>query len=167
MIVEHCWLAVIGDVAARDLDRSGWHQLRGAWEAVPATGDRIAVLRTHRPDFAKGARFIGTADIHRASDGTVTLRHRITAPTGHEPSAAEILHLGVSLAWTDERVAALLGTVVRIDADDFDRIERVLRERALAFGPDPSRPHHRRPRTPGRRAILSARVMNRSLRSFR
>ena len=118
-------------------------------------------MRTHRPDYAARARFVGTAEVREASAAGLTLRHRFVAPLGHEPSPDDIAHLRVSAAWTDARVEALIGTVQPIAEDDLARIEQILAERALAFGPPAKRPAHRRPRTPGRRAILSARVMNR------
>ena len=165
--MKRSWLAIVGELASRDLARSGWRHLRVAADDRPVPGERVAVLRTHRPDYATRARVIGTAEVREASSDGLMLRHRFVAPEGHEPSPREIAHLHASVAWTDARVEALVGSVRPIGAEDFARIERVVRERALAFGPPAKRPQHRRPRTPGRRAILSARVMSRSLPSFR
>ncbi len=60
--------------------------------------------------------------------------------------------------WTDERVAALMGTAIPIPSADHERIEAAVRDEALAYGPEPSRPAHRTPRTPGRRRLISPRI---------
>ena len=162
------WLAVVGPVTTRDLSRDGWHSLRVASDDVrrPSRGDRVVVLSSHRPHYVLDARFLGTADV-RATGDDLAIRHRFVAPSAHEPAITDVAHLDVSIAWTDERLAGLFGRIVPISSEDGARIERVVRERALAFGPPPTRPRHRRPRSPGRRALLSARVMTRRLPSFR
>lgn len=161
------WLVVIGDVAARDLARSDWRRLSlDRSDGGPAAGDRIAVLRTHRPAYLTTAVAIGTADVHGEDGDALELRHRVVAPLTHEPDLAS-LHLRIATPWTHARLGALLGSAVPIEMADYERIERALLEAAHAFGPAPSRPQHRRPRTPGRRAILVARVQTRRAKSAR
>lgn len=161
------WIMVIGDVAARDLARAGWRRLALAQEAPrPAAGDRIAVLRTHRPRYVTEAAFAGTADVRGDDQGEVVIRHRFVTPEGHAvPLTSLRLHLASGL--THERLGARIGTVASLDPRDFARIEDALREVALAYGPQPKRPAHRRPRTPGRRALTSARILARRLPAVR
>ena len=161
------WLAVVGPITTRDLAGGGWHHLRAAVGGGdrPAPGDRIAVLSSHRPRYVSNARFVGTVDV-RSNGEDLAIRHRFVAPPGHEPALADVAHLHASVAWTDERLAALIGGILPLSTEDGGRIERVVRERALSFGPPAMRPPHRRPRTPGRRALLSARVIARRLPSF-
>lgn len=159
---EHkVWLVVIGDGGARDLARSDWRRLiLAASDGRPAAGDRIAVLRTHRPAYVAAAVLIGTADVRRDLGDALELRHRVVAPLTHEPDLVS-LHLRIGTVWTHARLGALLGAAITLEQADYERIERALLDAAHAFGPPPSRPAHRRPRTPGRRAILVARLQTR------
>ncbi len=127
----------------------------------PASGDRIAVLRTHRLAYVSNARFIGTADVRDGHGGELEIRHRFVAPGGHEVAPAALPHLAVTRAWTDDRLGALMSRVLPIGDADYESIEAALRRVALSFGPAPSRPAHRRPRTPGRRRLVAARVLAR------
>lgn len=156
------WLVVIGDIAARDVARADWRRipLAPSGDGRPAPGDRIAVLRTHRPAYVQSAVLIGTADVRRDLGDALEVRHRVVAPTGHEPTLT-VLGLHVATSWTHERLGGLLGSAIPLDVADHDRIERALLDEAHAFGPAPSRPAHRRPRTPGRRALLVGRLMAR------
>lgn len=155
----HCWLLIVDDVTARDLARDGWHHLALASgpEARPQIGARIVVVRTHRPDFVARAVVLGTALVTGSDPDRLEIRHRVVAPAGHEPALAG-LHPRIAAGWTDDRVAALIGTAIPIPPADHERIEAAVREQALAYGPEPSRPAHRMPRTPGRRRLIAPRI---------
>jgi hypothetical protein len=158
----HCWLLIVGDVAARDLAREKWHRIvvaDGA-EALPLPGARLAVLRTHRPDFVARTVVLGTAVVTDRVGQTLEIRHRFVAPAGYEPPLTAV-HPRIAAGWTDERVGALVGTALPIPSSDHERIEAAVREQALAHGPEPSRPAHRMPRTPGRRRLIGARLVAR------
>ena len=158
------WCAVVGDLAARDLARAGWRALRVIEVPVSlVSGDRVMVVRVRRTVPVANALVLGTADIRGIDDGPVLrLRHRVVAPTGHEPLIAAVPQLVARLGWTDARIRGLIGTIEILPAADFDRVEAVLHERALAFGPPPKRDAHRRPRTPGRRPLATSRIRSRS-----
>lgn len=157
------WLIITSEIAARDLARADWRAqpLGPTLAARPAAGDRIAVLRAHRPRYLETAVFIGTADVRGDSGTEIEIRHRFVAPVGHEVPVTSVRHLLVSNGWTHERLGALMGVVVPVSPQDYERIEDALRVVALAYGPKPSRPMHRMPRTPGRRRLISARLLNR------
>lgn len=157
------WLIVTSEIAARDLARADWrsYPLARAITPRPARADRVAMLRTHRREYLRNAAFVGTADVHADTGNELELRHRFVAPAGHEVRLGSIAHLLISHGWTDERLVALMGIVVPLSAADYDRIEAALRDAALAYGPGPSRPAHRMPRTPGRRRLITARLLNR------
>lgn len=155
----HCWLLIVDDVTARELARDRWHHLPLAdgLEARPLAGARIAVVRTHRPDFVTRAVVLGTAAVLGGDHEQLEIRHRVIAPLGHEPSLATI-HPRIAAGWTDERVAALIGRAIPVPPADHERIEAAVRDEALAYGPEPSRPAHRTPRTPGRRRLIAPRI---------
>ena len=155
----HCWLLIVDESVARDVARDGWHHLALAEgpDARPLAGARIAVVRTHRPDFVARAVVLGTAVVTGDDRGRLEIRHRVVAPPGHEPSLVRI-HPRIAAGWTDERVASLVGTAIPIPAADHERIEATVRDEALAYGPEPSRPAHRTPRTPGRRRLITPRI---------
>lgn len=163
-----CWLIVVGDVVARDLARAGWHRLPLApsRDGRPAAGARIAVIRTHRPDFVARAAVIGTADVHEVASDSLVIRHRVVAPAGHEPTLAEV-HPRIAAGWTDERLEALIGEAIPLPPADHAHMEDLLMERALAYGPAPKRRAHARPNTPGRRRLLSARLVARKAHGLR
>ena len=169
MGASRSWLLVVGDVAARDLARNEWRRIalpRGE-PPRPAAGDRIAVLRTHRPLYATAAVFVGTAGVRGVENDALLIRHRFVAPTEHETALVELTHLHVSVGWTHERVKALIGQAIPLTQEDYDAIEAVLRNAALTFGPPAKRPAHRMARTPGRRALSQDRVAARRLRALR
>lgn len=168
MDARAAWLVIVGEVVAKDLERADWRRLPLApsGDRRPAPGDRIAVLRTHRPAYVASAVLIGTADVRRDLGDALELRHRVVAPTAHEPSLAA-LRLRVAAGWTHARLGELLGLAIPLEDEDHERAERALLEEAHAFGPAPSRPAHRRPRTPGRRALLVGRLMARRPKNAR
>lgn len=155
----HCWLLVVNDPTARELARTEWRHLTLApsTDPRPAPGSCVAVIRTHRPDFIARAVVLGTADVRATTSDALELRHRVVAPSGHEPALAA-LRLRIAAGWTDERLGHLVGAALPLPPVDEERIEREVLDRAHAFGPAPARPAHHRPRTPGRRALVSARI---------
>ncbi len=157
------WLLITNQIGGRDLARADWRRypLASAIAPRPIAGDRVAILRTHRRSYVNAAVFIGTADVHADCGNELELRHRFVAPDRHDVPLASVPHLLVSHGWTDERLGALMGLVVPLGARDYKAIEVALRGVALAYGPEPSRPAHRLPRTPGRRRLITARLMNR------
>lgn len=164
----HCWLLIVDDTAARELAKNGWHRvpLAPSTDPRPAPGARLAILRTHRPDFVARAVVLGTADVREETADAIVIRHRVVSPAGHEPTLAQ-LHLRIAAGWTDARLGALVATAIPLPPTDHERIEAAVREQALAHGPAPSRPAHRMPRTPGRRALVSARVIARKAYGLR
>ncbi len=164
----HCWLLIVDDVTARELARNGWRRLPLApsSDPRPAPDARLAIVRTHRPDFVARAVLLGTADVREESADAIAIRHRVVAPAGHEPSLAQ-LHVRIAAGWTDARLGELIGTAIPIPPADHERIERAVREQALAHGPQPSRPAHRMPRTPGRRRLISPKITARKAHGLR
>ena len=114
-------------------------------------------MHTHRPNFVARAAVLGTALVTGGDAGRLEIRHRVVSPAGHEPALAA-LHPRIAAGWTDERVAALVGSAIPIPPADHERIEAAVRAEALAYGPDPKRPAHRMPRTPGRRRLIAPRI---------
>ena len=168
MVVHAAWLVIVGEVVARNLARADWRRLPLApsSDRRPAPGDRIAVLRTHRPAYVASAALIGTADVRRDLGDSLEVRHRVVAPTAHEPSLVG-LRLRVATSWTHARLGELLGHAIPLEDKDHERAELALLDEAHAFGPAPSRPAHRRPRTPGRRALLVGRLLARRPKNAR
>lgn len=163
-----CWLLVVDETVARDLAKNEWHRVKLARsaDARPAPGARLSIVRTHRPDFVARAVALGTAEVREDAGEAILIRHRVVSPAGHEPSLAQ-LRLRIAAGWTDARLGELVGAAIPLPAADLERIEAAVREQALAHGPAPSRPAHRMPRTPGRRALASARVMARKAYGLR
>jgi hypothetical protein len=127
-------------------------------EQYPTRGDRVALVATHGPLFLSTAEFIATAEVRSADLGDLTLRHRVVAPKGHAVPLDALPALRVSAGWTHARLGALRTAAVRCTERDFERVEGALLHAALRFGPGPKRPAHRRPRTPGRRALIAGRA---------
>jgi hypothetical protein len=127
-------------------------------EPYPTPSDRIAIAATRGPLFVLTAEFIATAEVRSADLGDLTLRHRVIAPAGHAVPLDTLPALRVSAGWTHARLGALRTSAVRCTERDFARVEGALLQAALRFGPGPKRPAHRRPRSPGRRALIAARV---------
>ncbi len=154
------WLAVVGENAARRIARDGWRVLPLIESSRrPAPGDRIVVVLARRARPIATALVLGTADAREATDGAdVRIRHRVTAPAGHEPRLTDIPALLRRVGWTDDRLLALLGSLEEIVGADLERVEAAVRTAALAFGPAPKRAAHSRPRTPGRRRLAPARI---------
>jgi hypothetical protein len=160
-VVTHgrTWLAVVDGEALRRVVRSGWREFPIATGAArPTAGERISVLVTKGPRFVAGASFAGSAEIVKDLGEVLKIRHRFVAPAGHEPALASLGLLRVAVGWTHQRLGGLVGAFLPMTPADQERIETSLRDVALTFGPPPSRPAHRRPRTPGRRALIEGRA---------
>ena len=127
-------------------------------EQYPMRGDRVALVAARGPSFVSTAEFIATAEVRSADLGDLTLRHRVVAPTGHAVPLEALPALRVSAGWTHARLGAMRTSAVRCTERDFERVEGALLQAALRFGPGPKRPAHRRPRTPGRRALIAGRA---------
>jgi len=157
------WLAIVSDGTARAIARSEWRLLPlASIPASAAAGDRVAIVLAQRVRAATTAVVLGTADVRQRDAVThLSIRHRVVAPAGHEPMLTDQRQLLASVGWTDERVRAALGGILPVPQRAFDDVEHALREVALAFGPPPKRREHARPRTPGRRALASDRVVAR------
>jgi hypothetical protein len=160
-VVKHgrTWLAVVDGEVLRRVVRSGWRELPIATGAArPTAGERVSVLFTKGPRFVTEARFAGSAEIVRDLGEVLKIRHLFVAPAGHEPELTSLGLLHVAVGWTHQDLGGLVGAFLPMTQADSERIESALREVALAFGPPPSRPAHRRPRTPGRRALIEGRA---------
>jgi hypothetical protein len=154
------FVAIVDASATKGLLRDRIRRLRVAApdEHYPSPGDRIGLIAARGPSFVATAEFIATAEVLSADLGELTLRHRVVAPTGHAVSLAALPALRVAAGWTHARLGALRADVIRCSPRDFERIEDALHQEALRFGPGPKRPLHRRPRTPGRRALIAGRA---------
>ncbi len=154
------WLAVVDAETWRRIARRGLGSFRlpSFEDALVQPGDRIEILVTHRPLFVREARLVASADVAAVESDGLLLRHRFVAPSGHEPALQDLRMLRVALGWTHELLGALVGSLLPLPLRDHQVIEAALREVALAYGPAASRPAHRRPRTPGRRALIEGRA---------
>jgi hypothetical protein len=154
------FVAIVDRTAAAALLRDRVRDLHFAHSDAhrPAPGDRIAILATGGPSFVSAAEFVATALVRTVTGGDLTLRHRVLAPTAHRVALSSLPTLRVAAGWTHERLGALRGSAVRCTAGDFERVEGALLEAARRFGPPARRPAHRRPRTPGRRALIAGRA---------
>lgn len=158
--MKNAWLAVVSEKTADVIARTAWHALP-LIERPPtvSVGDRIAVVHAPRLRSAAAASVLGTAEVrHTAPDGDLAIRHRVVAPSAHVPRVADLRELLASTGWTEERLREKVGTIEPLSMRTFDRVEGTLRDAALAFGPPAKRRTHARPRTPGRRALASARI---------
>ena len=154
------WVVILDRaIAARVLaDRARRLPLDADITTRPAAGDRLALLAVRGPRFVTDAIFVGTAEVLRDDGDSLAMRHRVLAPQGHTTALAALRPLRCSAGWTHDALGALRGSVVRSSAGDHRRIEAALLADARAYGPAPKRPRHRRPRTPGRRALLAGRA---------
>lgn len=153
------FVAVTDASSTTALVRGGLRRLRlplGA-SSRPSAGDRIVVLATQGPSFVATAAFIGSAEVLSDDGETLNLRHRVVAPAHHPVLLGALPMLRVAAGWTHERLGALRDGAVRCSAHEFERVEEALLQVALRFGPPAKRPAHRRPRTPGRRALIAGR----------
>lgn len=156
---RRAWLAVVDEEGLRRVARNEWRDLALVTrERRPVAGDRVDVLVTRGPSFVAAARLAGSAEVVDARGESLRIRHRFVAPNGHEPALGAAKPLGVVVGWTHQRLGVLVGGLVPLTSDDHERIEDALRRAALDFGPEPKRPRHRRPRTPGRRALGEGRA---------
>lgn len=120
----------------------------------PEAGDRVGILAVRGPRFAAEAAFVGTADVLSDEGSRLRLRHRVLAPAPHRVASRDLPSLRVSAGWTNALLGSLRGTFVRCTGRDLERVEEALLTLAHRYGPAPKRPAHRRPRTPGRRALM-------------
>jgi hypothetical protein len=153
------WLAVVDGEMLRRVVRSGWRELpitTGA--ARPVVRDRVDLLVTKGPRFVTAARFAGSVQVVRDLGDVLRIRHRFVAPTGYEPTLLSLGLLKVGVSWTHPVLGGLIGAFLPMSHEDHERIEAALRAAALEHGPAPKRPAHRRPRTPGRRALGEGRA---------
>lgn len=154
------FVAIVDRTAAAALLRDRVRDLHLALPEAhgPVPGDRVAILATAGPSFVSSAEFIATAQVRTVTGGDLSLRHRVLAPTAHRVALSALPTLRVAAGWTHERLGALRGSAVRCTAGDFERVDVALLQAARRFGPAAKRPAHRRPRTPGRRALLAGRA---------
>ena len=154
------WIAVLDDRAALRIIKGGVGVLPLARTVTPrpAARDRLVLLLARGPLFVSESAFAATADVVADDGDVLRLRHRVVAPKGHEIKVTALHALRVSAGWTHPALGGLLNDVIRTGARDYERIEGAVRDEALQFGPKAMRPTHRRPRTPGRRALLAGRA---------
>ncbi len=124
----------------------------------PSPGDRILIVSARGPSFVRTAEFVATAQVRAQEHDGLALRHRVLAPVGHAVPLGALPSLRFSAGWTHERLGGLRGSAIGCSSRDFERAEAALLAVALEFGPRAKRPEHRRPRTPGRRALLAGRA---------
>jgi hypothetical protein len=154
------YVAILDRDRATALCRAGLRRLALDTEAVvrPQGGDRVALLSVRGPLFVSDAAFVGTADVLGDDGAALRLRHRVLAPPAYTVPLRTLPSLRVSAGWTRARLGVLRGGMVRCTIRDAERIEAALLAVARAHGPRARRPAHRRPRTPGRRALIAGRA---------
>jgi hypothetical protein len=153
-------VAILDDAVATRLlgPRAGELELERDAADRPHAGDRVGILAVHGPLFAAAAAFVGTADVIGDDGSRLRLRHRVLAPAPHRVATSDLPSLRVSAGWTNALLGSLRGTVVRCSDRDLERVEAALLALAHRYGPASKRPAHRRPRTPGRRALIAGRA---------
>ena len=154
------YVAILDHTDAAHVVRGGTRELELANDATerPRAGDRVGILEVRGPLFAADAAFVATADVLSDEGARLRLRHRVLAPAQHRVMPGDLPSLRVAAGWTNARLGTLRGTVVRCTSRDLERIEAALLALAHRYGPAPKRPAHRRPRTPGRRALIAGRA---------
>jgi hypothetical protein len=154
------YVAILDGDRASALCRAGARRLALDAAAIvrPQGGDRVALLSVRGPLFVTDAAFVGTADVLADDGATLKMRHRVLAPPANTVALRTLPSLRVSAGWTHARLGALRGGVVACTVRDAERIEAALLSVARAYGPRARRPAHRRPRTPGRRALIAGRA---------
>ena len=154
------YVAIVDHVDALRVVRAGARQLELGSDTAdrPGPGDRLGILAVRGPLFVAGAAFVGTADVLRDDGPRLRLRHRVLAPAPYGVALSELPSLRVSAGWTHGTLGGLRGTVVRCTIRDLARVEAALLTLARRYGPPGKRPAHRRPRTPGRRALIAGRA---------
>lgn len=123
-----------------------------------APHDRVAIVSWPDRGVDRRSVLAGTATVTKLSRETrvLRLRHRVAPVPGHEISVTSLgPRLAAARGWSVQRRLDVLGVLRLISERDFALIEEALLETAHAFGPSPKRPAHRRPRTPGRRALIA------------
>jgi hypothetical protein len=155
------YVAILDHTEARALLRIRATALElptGVAPARPRQGDRLGILAVRGPLFVAGAAFVGTADVLSDEGSLLRLRHRVLAPEPYQIALGRLPSLRVSAGWTHRSLGELRGTAVRCSSRDLERVEAALLTLARRHGPAPKRPAHRRPRTPGRRALIAGRA---------
>lgn len=154
------YVAILDHADATHLLRTNARELELASDTAdrPGAGDRLGILAVLGPRFAADAGFVGTADVLGDEGSRLRLRHRVLAPAPHRVAPRDLPSLRVSAGWTNALLGSLRGTVVRCTGRDLERVEAALLTLAHLYGPAPKRPAHRRPRTPGRRALIAGRA---------
>ena len=126
-----------------------------------ALRDRVAVVGW--PDRGVDQRPVlaGTATVVKLSREArvLRLRHRVSSVPGPEiPLTSFGTRLAAARGWWAVQREDLLGAPRLISESDYALIENALLATAHEFGPAAKRPMHRRPRTPGRRALIAGRA---------
>ncbi|MEX2046402.1 MAG: hypothetical protein WEE03_04515 [Chloroflexota bacterium] len=154
------YVAILGHDAAASFRRAAGGQLPldPATALRPAPGDRVAVLSVRGPLFFSEAAFVATATVVGDDGSALRLRRRVLVPERHPVALHSLPSLRVSAGWTHGALGGLRGAAVACTPRDLERIEAAVLAAAHAHGPRPKRPQHRRPRTPGRRALMAGRA---------
>lgn len=154
------WIVVTGSAAPSLRERDWFAELRPIPDEL-APRDRIAIVSWPERGIDRRPVLSVTATVTKLDRDAqlLRLRHRVSAVPGHEIT---LTSLGARLAavrgWSVQRRSDLLGAPRLISGADFTLIEDALLAVAHEFGPPAKRPAHRRPRTPGRRALHAARA---------
>lgn len=151
-ILDHADASAVLRAGARQLE------LPSGLADRPQRGDRVGFLAVRGPLFVAGAAFVGTADVLSDEGSRLLLRHRVLAPVPHQIALSQLPSLRVSAGWTHGALGGLRGSLVPCTRRDLERVEAALLALAKEYGPPAKRPAHRRPRTPGRRALIAGRA---------
>lgn len=154
------WLVVTPATDAPPKEHDWFAELQPVPEEL-ALRDRVAVISWPDRGVDRRPVLAGTATVVKLSREArvLRLRHRVSAVPGHDiPVTSFGTRLAATRGWWAVRRADLLGAPRLISESDFALIEDALLATAHEFGPVAKRPPHRRPRTPGRRALIAGRA---------
>jgi len=157
------WLVVTPATGAPLKEHDWFAELQPVPDEL-ALRDRVAVVSW--PDRGVDQRPVlaGTATVVKLSREArvLRLRHRVSSVPGHEiPVTSFGTRLAATRGWWAVRREDLLEEPRLLSQPDFALIEEALLAIAHEFGPVANRPAHRRPRTPGRRALIAGRASRR------
>jgi len=154
------WLVVTPTASPSFGDHDWFVELRPLPDEL-ALRDRAAVITWPDRGVDRRPTLAGTATVTKLSRDAhqLRLRHRVSPVEGHELSVTSLgTRFVAARGWSAQRRAEVLGSPRLISERDFALIEDALLAVAHEFGPPPKRPAHRRPRTPGRRALIAGRA---------
>jgi hypothetical protein len=159
-VTGRTWLVVTATTSPSLRERDWFAELRPIPDEL-ASRDRMAIVSWPERGIDRRPVLLATATVTKLARDAhlLRLRHRVSAVPGHEIAVASLgTRLAAARGWSAQRRSDLLGAPRLISGTDFKLIDDALLAVAHEFGPPPKRPAHRRPRTPGRRALHATRA---------